>query len=88
MKLDPEEQIFSAALEQAELDQANERGAYGRLEFTPEGYAKVTLTISHELVERAKVLNMTTWELFLEAIRLVAPDEFPSAAFTGALATA
>lgn len=88
MKLDPEEQIFSAALEQAELDQANERGAYGRLEFTPEGHAKVTLTISHELVERAKVLNMTTRELFLEAIRLVAPGEFPSAAFTGALATA
>ena len=33
MKLDPEEQIIAAALDQAELDDANERGVGARIEF-------------------------------------------------------
>ena len=48
MKLDPEEQIIGAALDQAELDDANERGAGARIEFKREGHAKVTITISRE----------------------------------------
>ena len=46
MKLDPEEQIITAALDQSELDDANERGAGARIEFKREGHAKVTITIS------------------------------------------
>ena len=52
MKLDPEERIIAAALEQAELDDANERGAGARIEFKREGHVKVTITISGELVSR------------------------------------
>ena len=37
MKLDPEEQIIAAAFDQAELDDANERGVAARIEFRPEG---------------------------------------------------
>ena len=73
MKLDPEERIIAAALEQAELDDANKRGAGARIEFKPEGHAKVTITISRELVEQARALGLTTWELFAEAIRLALP---------------
>ena len=51
MKLDPEERIIAAALEQAELDDANERGAGARIEFKREGHAEVTITISRELAE-------------------------------------
>ena len=40
MKLDPEEQIIAAAFDQAELDDANERGVAARIEFRPEGHAK------------------------------------------------
>ena len=35
MKLAPEERIIAAALDQAELDNANERGAGARIEFKP-----------------------------------------------------
>ena len=73
MKLDPEERIIVAALDQAELDDANERGAGARIEFKPEGYAKVTITISRELVDQARALGLTTWELFADAIRLAVP---------------
>ena len=73
MKLDPEEQIIAAALDQAELDDANERGAGARIEFKAEGHAKVTITISRELVEQARALGLTTGELFAEAIRLAVP---------------
>jgi hypothetical protein len=52
VKLDPEERIIAAALEQAELDDANERGAGARIEFKREGHVKVTITISGELVSR------------------------------------
>ena len=52
MKLDPEEQIIAAAFDQAELDYANERGVAARIEFRPEGHAKVTFTISREFVRR------------------------------------
>ena len=48
MKLDPEERIIVAALDQAERDDANERGAGARIEFKREGHAKVTITISRE----------------------------------------
>ena len=48
MKLDREERT-AAALDQAELDDANERGAGARIEFKREGHAKVTITISREL---------------------------------------
>ena len=68
MKLDPEEQIIAAAFEQAELDDANERGVAARIEFRPEGHAKVTFTISREFVETARALNWTTGELVAEAI--------------------
>jgi hypothetical protein len=54
MKLDPEEQIIAAAFDQAELDDANERGVAARIEFRPEGHAKVTFTISREFVETAR----------------------------------
>ena len=73
MKLDPEDWVIAAALDQAELEDANERGAAARIEFKPEGHAKVTITISRELVEQARALDLTTWELFAEALRLAVP---------------
>ena len=76
MRLDPEEQIIAAAVDEAELDDANERGVGARIEFRREGYAKVTITISRELVERARALDLTTGELFAEAIRLAVPGVF------------
>ena len=82
MKLDPEEQIIAAALDQAELEDANERGAGARIEFKPEGHAKVTITISRELVEQARALDLTTGELFAEAIRVAAPGAFDLAHHT------
>ena len=54
MKLDPEDWVIAAALDQAELEDANERGAAARIEFKPDGHAKVTITISRELVEQAE----------------------------------
>jgi len=39
MKLDPEERIIAAALDQAALNQANERGAGARIEFSRDGHA-------------------------------------------------
>ena len=59
--------IIAAALNQAELDDATERGAGARIEFKPEGHAKVTITISRELVDQARALDLTTGELFAEA---------------------
>ena len=76
VKLDPEEQIIAVALDQAELDDANEHGAAARIEFKREGHAKVTITISRELVEQARALDLTTGELFAEAIRLAVPGAF------------
>ena len=76
MKLDPEEQFIAVALDQAELDDANEHGAAARIEFKREGHAKVTITISRELVEQARALDLTTGELFAEAIRLAVPGAF------------
>jgi hypothetical protein len=75
MKLDPEEQIIAAALDQAELDDANERGVGARIEFG-EGHARVTMTISRALVEKATTLNWSTGELFAEAIRIALPGAF------------
>ena len=46
-----------------------------RIEFKREGHAKVTITISRELVEQAQA-DMTTGELFAEAIRLAVPGVF------------
>jgi hypothetical protein len=51
MKLDPEHQIIAAALDQAAFAEANERVVAARIEFPHEGGAKVTMTISRELVE-------------------------------------
>ena len=79
MKLDPEERIIEAAREQAALDDANERGAGARIEFKPEGYAKVTITISRELVDRARALDLTTLDLFVEALRFAVPGAFEGA---------
>jgi hypothetical protein len=76
VKLDPEERIIGAALGQAERDDANERGADARIEFNREGDAKVTITISRELVAQARALDLTTGELFAEAIRLAVPGVF------------
>jgi hypothetical protein len=36
----------------------------------------VTITISRELVERARALDLTTGELFAEAIRIAVPGVF------------
>ena len=79
MKLDPEEQVIAAALDQAELEEANERGAGARIEFKREGHAKVTITISRELVEQARALDLTTRELFAEALRIAVPGSFDAA---------
>jgi hypothetical protein len=76
MKLDPEEQIIAAALGQADLDDANERVAGARIEFRREGHARVTVTISRALVEKATALNWSTGELFAEAIRIALPGAF------------
>jgi hypothetical protein len=73
MKLDPEEQIIAAALEQEELDDANERGVGARIEFRREGHARVTMTISRVLVEKARGLDLTTGELVAEAIGIALP---------------
>ena len=45
VKLDPKERILATPDDEAELDDANERGAGAQIEFKPEGYAKVTITI-------------------------------------------
>lgn len=79
MKLDPEEQVIAAALELAELEEANERGAGARIEFKREGHAKVTITISRELVEQARALDLTTRQLFVEALRILVPGSFDAA---------
>ena len=79
MRLDPEEQIIAAAVDEAELEDAKERGAGARIEFRREGHAKVTITISRELVERARALDLTTGELFAEAVRLAVPGVFDEA---------
>ena len=79
MRLDPEEQIIAAAVDEAELEDANERGVGARIEFRREGHAKVTISISRELVERARALDLTTGELFAEAIRLAVPGVFDEA---------
>jgi hypothetical protein len=76
MKLDPEDQIIAAALDQATFEEANERGVAARIEFPHEGYAKVTMTISRELVDRARALNWSTGELFAEAVRIALPGAF------------
>ena len=76
MKLDPEERIIAAALDEAEPDDASKRGAGAQIEFMREGHAKVTITISRQLVEQARALEMTIWELFAEAIRLAVPGVF------------
>ena len=39
MKLDPKERIIAAALNQAALNQADERGAGARIEFSRDGHA-------------------------------------------------
>jgi post-segregation antitoxin (ccd killing protein) len=79
MRLDPEEHIIAAALDEAELDDVKERGAGARIEFRREGHARETITISRELVERARALDLTTGELFAEAIRIAAPGAFDAA---------
>ena len=76
MKLNPEERIIAVALDPAELDDANEHGAGARIEFKRDGHAKVTITISRELVERARALDLTTLELVAEALRLAVPRAF------------
>ena len=75
-KLDADERITADALEQAEVEEANERGAGAWIEFTPEGSAKVTITISRELVEQARTLDLTTLDLFVEALRFAVPRAF------------
>jgi transposase-like protein len=51
VKLDPEEQIIAVALDQAERDDACERGAGARIE--SEGRARVTITISRQFDAQA-----------------------------------
>jgi len=73
VKLDSEERIITAALDEADLDDANERGAGARIELKRQGHAKVTITISRKLVQQARMLDLTTRELFAEAIRVAVP---------------
>ena len=68
--------MIAASSEQAELDDANEHGAGAPIEFKREGHAKVTITISRQLVERARALDLTTLDLFVEALRLAVPGAF------------
>jgi hypothetical protein len=76
VKLDPEEQIIAAALDQAALDEANERGARAWIEFLRAGRATVTIAISRDLVARAMTLDWSTGELFAEAVRISVPGVF------------
>ena len=71
--------MIATALDQAELEEANELGAGARIEFKREGHAKVTITISRELVEQARALDLTTRELFAQALRIVVPGSFDAA---------
>jgi hypothetical protein len=76
VKLDPEERVIPTALDQSELDDANDRRAEAWIEFMREGHAKVTITISRELVAKARALNWSTRELFAEAVGLALPGAF------------
>jgi hypothetical protein len=76
MKLDPEDEIIAAALDQAAFEEATERAAAAGIEFRREGHATVTITISRELVAKATALNWSTGELFAEAIRIALPGVF------------
>jgi hypothetical protein len=76
MKLDPEHQVIAAILHEAAFEQANEQVVAAQIEFPHEGCAKVTMTISRELVDRARALNWSTGELFAEAIRVALPGAF------------
>ena len=76
MKLDPEDQIITAALAQAALEEADERLASAWIEFSREGHTKVSMTISRELVDKARALNWSTGELLAEAIRTTLPGAF------------
>jgi hypothetical protein len=51
----------------------NERGAKARIEFLRDGHAKVTITISRELVAKAITLDWSTGQLFAEAVRVSVP---------------
>ena len=63
-------------MNETELDDANEHDTRARIEFMREGHAQVTITISRELVEQARALDLTTRELFAKAIRLAIPGAF------------
>jgi hypothetical protein len=76
MRLDAEEQVMGAAIARAEFEAANERVVWARIEFAREGHARVTLTISRELVEKARALDWSNGELFAEAIRIALPGAF------------
>jgi hypothetical protein len=76
VKLDPEERVIPTALDQAELDDANERGAEAWIEFLRDGHAKVTIAISRELVAKARALDWSTSELFAKAVGLALPGAF------------
>lgn len=73
VKLDPEERIIAAALDQAALDEANERGAQAHIAFLRDGYAEVTITISRRLVMKAIKLYWSIGKLFAEAVRISVP---------------
>jgi hypothetical protein len=60
VKLDTEERILATPDDEAELDDANERGAGPQIEFMREGHAKVTITISRQLVDQARALDIAT----------------------------
>ena len=71
MKLDPEEQIIAAA-----LDEADGRGAEAWIEFLRGGRATVTIAISRDLITKAVTLDRSTGELFAEAVRISVPGVF------------
>jgi hypothetical protein len=55
------------------LTDLGDSGVAARIEFRPEGHAKVTFTISREFVETARALDWTTGELVAEAIGMAIP---------------
>ena len=83
MKLDPEHRIIAAALDQATFEEANERAVAALIEFPHEGYAKVTMTISRELVDRANA-QLVNWR----SLRGGNPDSPPRELLARRLVTA
>jgi len=76
MTLDAEEQVMGVAIKQAKFEMGNQRVVWAWIEFAREGHARATITISRELVDKARALGWSSGELFAEAIRIALPGAF------------